>query len=129
MKKIFLPIIGLGAVLFAMGLNLNYAANDYGILENTLSFHITAQASTSGSDNGSGSGSGSDTEKKGSKTREDVETTNVVTVCNRTTHRVTSTPGYNRSCSGEGTLECVDGFVKTGTSTTKTEDCPWYCFM
>lgn len=61
MKKIFLPIIGLGAILFAMTLNLNYAANDYGILENTLSFHVTAQASTSGnggSDSGSGSNSG-----------------------------------------------------------------------
>jgi len=59
MKKIFLPLIGLGAILFAMSLNFRYALNDYGILDNTLSFHITAQASSSGGGSGSGSGSGS----------------------------------------------------------------------
>lgn len=88
MKKIFLPIIGLGAILFAMTLNLNYAANDYGILENTLSFHVTAQASTSGNggSNSEGNGSGSsDSSNSGSACTKCVDCSNDCTcACHKT---------------------------------------------
>ena len=54
MKKInfFGLFLGIGAVVFALGMNYRYAIDDYGIKTNTISMSVLAN----GSDSGGGSG-------------------------------------------------------------------------
>ena len=61
MNKKILLVLGIGAIVLAYVLNLNYAADNYGIKTNSLSFSVLAQSGSSGG--GSGSGGSSDPPK------------------------------------------------------------------
>ena len=63
------------------------------------------------------------------RTRKDTQKTQTVTTCDKKSHTTKSTPGYDRECSGTGDLDCKSGFVSTGSTTTTTSSCPWYCMM
>ena len=71
MKNKFLKISGVAMCIAALGMNLEYAMNDYGINSGKLLYGILAQGSGSnsgsGSGGGSGSGSGSGTEGENEK--------------------------------------------------------------
>ena len=59
-NKILSVLIGLTAFAFALFLNYQYAENDYGVLENTISTHVLAQSSSgNGGDGGSSTGGSS----------------------------------------------------------------------
>ena len=49
-------LLGIGALVFMVALNLGHAIDKYGILKGNLSFYVLADSSSSGSDS-SGSGS------------------------------------------------------------------------
>lgn len=123
MKKIFLQLLGLCAIILAMSLNLSYAVDDYGISKNTLSFQITAQASTSGSSSNSGSGSDSDEAAK-PKCKEDYSYSNTLsgTKCSATDkYRIYTRTTEVYSCTkGSGT--CRTGSIPSGN--TCNEDAP-----
>ena len=59
MNKKILLVLGIGAIVLAYVLNLNYAADNYGIKTNSLSFSVLAQSGSSGGSSGSGSGGSS----------------------------------------------------------------------
>jgi hypothetical protein len=71
MKKGFLSLLGAGALLAAFALNLNYAVNDYGIIDNEQHACVLAQSNssdggnTSGGDTSGGNTSGGDTSGNG----------------------------------------------------------------
>jgi hypothetical protein len=68
MKKGFLSLVGAGALLAAFALNLNYAVNDYGVVDNEQHACVLAQSNSSGGggDDSSGGGSGDDSSGGGS---------------------------------------------------------------
>jgi hypothetical protein len=57
MKKEVLTIVGVLAFLFAIGLNVRHALNDYGVKDNKLHVEVLAQSGCGGGD-GCGGGSG-----------------------------------------------------------------------
>jgi hypothetical protein len=65
MKKGFLSLVGAGALLAAFALNLNYAVNDYGVIDNEQHASVLAQSNSSGGggddSSGGGNSSGGDT--------------------------------------------------------------------
>ena len=63
MRKNVYVSLGVLAIAFAYVMSLNYAANDYGIVKNSLSLHVLANGS-------SGSGSGSSEGESGSTSEE-----------------------------------------------------------
>lgn len=88
-----------------MGLNLSYTANDYGILENTLSFHVTAQASTSNSGNSSGSSGWFDC----STSTHTIENSDYF-YCKGVQIKVTYQKHYWYTCNFGLSGECRDGY-------------------
>lgn len=56
-KKLFL-LLGMGLFMLGIGLNIQYALDEYGLVKNSLHTEVLAQTNSSGGD-GSGSGSGS----------------------------------------------------------------------
>jgi hypothetical protein len=60
MRKNILSLLGAGALLAAFALNLNYAVNDYGVIDNEQHECVLAQSNSSGGggDDSSGGGSG-----------------------------------------------------------------------
>ena len=125
-------VIGLSVLALMFALNMNYAINKYGIMNNSLSIHVLAQSSSSsgdgsGSDSGSsggGSSSSTDPDDEGCKKKQD----NVK--CDK--------DGDPKDCTlkkykdAEGNVKWVDsdsgtpdGFTYTGTSITGLkEECP-----
>jgi hypothetical protein len=61
MKKYFSVLLGAGALLFAVALNLNYAVNDYGVIDNEQHACVLAQSNSSGGDTSGGGTSGGGT--------------------------------------------------------------------
>jgi len=59
MNKKFFLVLGIGVVALGYMFNLGYAADDYGMVKNSLSLSIIAQSGSSGDGSGSGSGGGS----------------------------------------------------------------------
>ena len=62
MNKKFFLVLGIGVIALGYMFNLGYAADDYGMVKNSLSLSIIAQSGSSG--NGSGTGSGSTSEEE-----------------------------------------------------------------
>jgi hypothetical protein len=61
MKKYFSVLFGVGALLVAGALNLNYAVNDYGVIDNEQHACVLAQSNSSGGDTSGGGTSGGGT--------------------------------------------------------------------
>ncbi|SFK34030.1 hypothetical protein [Proteiniphilum acetatigenes] len=57
MKKIYLIILGIATLLFALTLNFKHALNDYGVVDNKLHVEVLAQSNGSGGGDSSGGGS------------------------------------------------------------------------
>ncbi len=57
MKKIYLTILGIATLLFALTLNFKHALDDYGIVDNKLHVEVLAQSNGSGGGDSSGGGS------------------------------------------------------------------------
>ena len=69
-KKVFVSL-GVVAIIFAYVMSLNYAANDYGIVKNSLSVNVLAQDNTTGSgDGGTGTGTGDESGGDGETTND-----------------------------------------------------------
>jgi hypothetical protein len=66
-KKHLLTIVGIGALILTVGLNLRNAVNNYGILDNSLSIEVLAQTGSSGggSDSGGESSGGGSSDNSG----------------------------------------------------------------
>ena len=64
MNKKFFLVLGIGVIALGYIFNLGYAADDYGMVKNSLSLSIIAQSGSSGDGSGSGSGSGSSSEEE-----------------------------------------------------------------
>jgi hypothetical protein len=68
MNKKFLTACGLGAFALAVGMNLNHAIGNYGIVDNSLDVNVVAQNNSSsgnGSNSGNGSGNGGSSSNPG----------------------------------------------------------------
>ncbi|RNC63779.1 hypothetical protein [Proteiniphilum sp. X52] len=59
MKKIYLTILGIATLLFALTLNFKHALDDYGIVDNKLHVEVLAQSNGSGGGDSSGGGGSS----------------------------------------------------------------------
>lgn len=57
-KRILATLVGLVAIITLFVLNLNFAMDDYGIVNNKLHSEILAQSSSSGGSGSSGGGGG-----------------------------------------------------------------------
>ena len=57
MSKKYSILLGIGALVIMVALNVGHAIDKYGILKGNLSIHVLAQDSSSGGDSSSGSGS------------------------------------------------------------------------
>lgn len=58
-KKVFFKVFGIGTIVAAFLINVNYALDNYGIVKNNLTTQLHAQGSTSGGGSTSGDGSNS----------------------------------------------------------------------
>lgn len=110
LKKV-ITVVGAGALLLGLGMNLHYAVDDYGIGSNSLNLFVLAQTSSSG---------GNSTSFQNGHQRE------VQVNCTKT---ITTTTGNSSSVSGgiSGAWGPISGGVSgqtsgnTGTTTTTTE--------
>ncbi len=57
-KKKMLVLLGMSLFMLGIGLNVQYALDDYGVVKNSLHMEVLAQSNSSGDGSGSGSGSG-----------------------------------------------------------------------
>jgi len=57
MKKLLSVLLGCAALLFALGLNFRYAADDYGISKSKAAIQVFGQATSSGSSSSSSTSS------------------------------------------------------------------------
>jgi hypothetical protein len=126
LKKVIDIYIILGVLVLALtiGLNARHALNDYGVKDNKLHVEVLAQTSTTGGD-GSGSsssGGGTSTTEKKYHSRTDTEQAKTTKSCDGVKHTTTAEPGYARSCSGTGSLDCQNQWYSTGQATTTTSD-------
>ena len=71
MNKKFFLVLGIGVIALGYMFNLGYAADDYGMVKNSLSLSIIAQSGSSGDGSGSGSGGGSGGGESGEGEEED----------------------------------------------------------
>ena len=106
-KKNIISLAGVVALLMGLGLNLEYALDDYGLKSNSLNLFVLAQASNSGGDQSYG--------RQGESTAHCVKTTTTVT---------TTTSGNSSSVSGGVSAGCggISGGVSgsTGSSSGNT---------
>ena len=106
-KKNIISLAGVVALLMGLGLNLEYALDDYGLQSNSLNLFVLAQASNSGGDQSYG--------RQGESTAHCVKTTTTVT---------TTTSGNSSSVSGGVSAGCggISGGVSgsTGSSSGNT---------
>lgn len=137
-EKRFISVVGAIALLLSLGMNVQYALEDYGISTNSLNTFILAQSNTSGG--GSGSSSGSSSGSVGGITNpwfwRKVSTSTDCTAFVLQSGSViiregisTSAPGISASISGTGSAsetvgytyrgkmyKCVDGWEKLSCS-------------
>lgn len=109
-KKNIISLAGVVALLMGLGLNLEYALDDYGLKSNSLNLFVLAQASNSGGAQSYG--------KQGSTTAHCVVETTTTTV---------TTSGSSSSVSGgvsggvSGSTGSSSGGTTTSTVTSKKE--------
>lgn len=116
-KKNIISLVGVVALLMGLGLNLEYALDDYGLKSNSLNLFVLAQASNSGGDQSYG--------KQGSTTAHCVVETTTTTVTTSGSSSSVSggvSAGYGGVSGGvSGSTGSSSGGTTTSTVTSKKE--------